>query len=119
MIYEKILNGHIAFPPYVDPLAKDLIKVSSRVPPVICPLRVRTRHPQRLLTADLSRRLGNLRNGALDIKTHSWFAGVDWGAVSRREITVRRCRSSLRRNVGPMPLACRRPSSRGTRGRAI
>lgn len=39
-IYEKILQGRIAFPPHFDPHAKDLIK--------------------HLLTPDLSKRLGNL-----------------------------------------------------------
>ncbi|KAL1915968.1 uncharacterized protein VTP21DRAFT_6356 [Calcarisporiella thermophila] len=57
-IYERILAGRIHFPPYIDPVAKDLIK--------------------RLLTADRTRRLGNLRGGADDIKRHKWFRGVDW-----------------------------------------
>jgi hypothetical protein len=30
--------------------------------------------------------LGNLRGGALDIKNHQWFEGVDWQAVERRII---------------------------------
>lgn len=40
-IYEKILAGRIYFPPHIDPVAKDLIK--------------------KLLTADRTKRLGNLK----------------------------------------------------------
>lgn len=67
-IYEKILNGKFSFPPHIDFVAKDLIK--------------------RLLTADLSKRLGNLKAGTEDIKNHRWFDGVDWEAVKRKEIRV-------------------------------
>lgn len=65
-IYEKILNGKFAFPPHIDFVAKDLIK--------------------RLLMADLSKRLGNLREGAQGVKDHRWFEGVDWAMVERKEI---------------------------------
>lgn len=65
-IYEKILQGRIAFPAHFHPDAKDLIK--------------------RLLTADRTRRLGNLKDGADDIKAHRWFKGVDWNAVENRQI---------------------------------
>ncbi|ORY46367.1 Pkinase-domain-containing protein, partial [Rhizoclosmatium globosum] len=60
-LYEKIVACRLAFPPFMHPLAKDLIR--------------------RLLTPDLSRRYGNLRDGALDIKLHPWFQGVDWDAM--------------------------------------
>ncbi|KAI9094599.1 camp-dependent protein kinase 9 [Phlyctochytrium arcticum] len=63
-IYEKILAGKIQFPPHFDPYAKDLIK--------------------RLLTADRTKRLGNLKDGAEDIKRHRWFRGVDWRALQNR-----------------------------------
>jgi len=65
-IYEKILRNEIAFPAHIDPYAKDLIRG--------------------LLTADRSKRLGNLRGGAKDVMSHSWFAGVDWGSLERKEI---------------------------------
>ena len=65
-IYEKILQGRIAFPPIFDPEAKDIIK--------------------RFLTSDRSKRLGNLFGGANDVKSHRWFAGVDWNAVLHRQI---------------------------------
>ncbi|GAA6063530.1 hypothetical protein JCM10212_006703 [Sporobolomyces blumeae] len=65
-IYEKILTGKFQGPNHVDPVAKDLIR--------------------RLLTADLTKRLGNLSGGAEDVKMHRWFEGVDWEAVRRKEI---------------------------------
>lgn len=65
-IYEKILAAKIAFPPHIDSLTKDLIR--------------------RLLTVDRSKRLGNLRGGAMDVMMHPWFSGVDWGALERRQI---------------------------------
>ncbi|KAK1922063.1 camp-dependent protein kinase A catalytic subunit [Papiliotrema laurentii] len=65
-IYEKILRNEIAFPAHIDPYAKDLIRG--------------------LLTADRTKRLGNLRGGAKDVMSHPWFAGVDWGSLERKEI---------------------------------
>ncbi|CAG8433432.1 1776_t:CDS:10 [Diversispora eburnea] len=65
-IYEKILAGKIQFPPHFDSNAKDLIK--------------------RLLTADRSKRLGNLRGGSEDVKKHKWFRGVDWQGLHDRRI---------------------------------
>ncbi|CAO3656810.1 unnamed protein product [Mucor fragilis] len=65
-LYEKILQGKIRWPSYFDPNAKDLLK--------------------HLLTSDLSRRYGNLKNGADDIKNHPWFQGVDFDRVANRQI---------------------------------
>ncbi|KAG2238061.1 hypothetical protein INT48_002628 [Thamnidium elegans] len=65
-LYEKILQGKIRWPSYFDPNAKDLLK--------------------HLLTSDLSRRYGNLKNGANDIKNHPWFQGVDFERVANRQI---------------------------------
>jgi serine/threonine protein kinase len=53
-IYQKILEGKIKFPWHFERHSKDLIK--------------------KLLTADLTKRLGNLKGGADDIKKHKWFA---------------------------------------------
>lgn len=69
LIDEKILAGKFSFPPHIDFVAKDLIK--------------------RLLTADLTKRLGNLKDGAEGVKRHRWFEGVAWEAVERKEIRVR------------------------------
>lgn len=65
-IYEKILRNEVSFPSHIDPYAKDLIRG--------------------LLTADRTKRLGNLRGGARDVMGHPWFQGVDWGALERKEI---------------------------------
>ncbi|KAJ1869159.1 cAMP-dependent protein kinase catalytic subunit [Coemansia sp. RSA 486] len=65
-LYEKILAGRIQWPAQFDPVARDLVS--------------------RLLTADLSRRLGNLHRGSADIKEHRWFAEVDWTRLAAREI---------------------------------
>ncbi|KAJ1899011.1 cAMP-dependent protein kinase catalytic subunit [Coemansia sp. IMI 209127] len=65
-LYEKIMAGRIQWPAQFDPVARDLVS--------------------RLLTADLSRRLGNLHRGSADIKDHRWFAEVDWNRLAAREI---------------------------------
>jgi serine/threonine protein kinase len=60
-IYQKILSGKIVFPKLFDKNAKGLVK--------------------KLLTADLGKRYGNLKNGVDDIKNHKWFSGLDWGKL--------------------------------------
>lgn len=65
-LYEKILGCKLRFPSHFDPLAKDLVK--------------------RLLSPDLSKRFGNLKDGVQDIKRHKWFAGVDWDKLVTLEI---------------------------------
>eukprot|EP00002_Diphylleia_rotans_P035904 TRINITY_DN786_c1_g4_i1.p1 TRINITY_DN786_c1_g4~~TRINITY_DN786_c1_g4_i1.p1 ORF type:complete len:348 (-),score=74.82 TRINITY_DN786_c1_g4_i1:408-1451(-) len=65
-IYTKILKGKFEFPPHIDPNAKDLIK--------------------RFLTADRSKRLGNLKSGADDIKKHRWFKDFNFDDLYHRKI---------------------------------
>jgi len=60
-IYEKILSGKIDWPRQVEPLAKDLIK--------------------KLLVQDRTKRLGNMKNGAEDVKRHRYFKNIDWEDV--------------------------------------
>ena len=36
---------------------------------------------------DRTRRLGNLRDGALDVKKHRFFKGLDWEAMAKRKST--------------------------------
>ncbi|KAJ3090648.1 hypothetical protein HK102_003096 [Quaeritorhiza haematococci] len=67
-IYEKILAGKIVFPSHFDSSAKDLIK--------------------KLLTADRTKRLGNLKAGSEDIKRHKWFRGVDWQGLLNRAVVA-------------------------------
>jgi serine/threonine protein kinase len=62
-MYKIILAGKLVFPTSTSKESRDLIS--------------------KLLTQDLSRRLGNLRGGGRDIRAHSWFANVDWAAVVR------------------------------------
>ena len=65
-IYEKILSGKIDWPRQVEPLAKDLIK--------------------KLLVQDRTKRLGNMKNGADDVKRHRWFKNIDWEDVFYKKI---------------------------------
>uniref|UniRef100_A0A1B6HWE6 Protein kinase domain-containing protein n=4 Tax=Homalodisca liturata TaxID=320908 RepID=A0A1B6HWE6_9HEMI len=65
-IYEKILAGKIEWPRNLDPVAKDLIK--------------------KLLVGDRTKRLGNMKNGADDIKRHRWFKNVNWQDVYQRRL---------------------------------
>jgi len=65
-IYQKILAGKIYFPKYFDKNAKALVK--------------------KLLTADLSKRYGNLKDGSDDILKHKWFSSLDWAKLEKMEI---------------------------------
>merc|ERR1719359_2206458 len=65
-IYQKILSGKIVFPKLFDKNAKGLVK--------------------KLLTADLGKRYGNLKNGVEDIKQHKWFNPIDWEKLLQKEI---------------------------------
>ncbi|KAK0753399.1 camp-dependent protein kinase catalytic subunit [Schizothecium vesticola] len=65
-IYENILKGKIKYPAYIHPDAQDLL--------------------ERLITADLTKRLGNLYGGSQDVKNHSWFAEVTWDRLARKDI---------------------------------
>merc|ERR1712166_1608166 len=60
-IYQKILQGKLEFPRHFETHARDLVK--------------------KLLSADRTKRIGNLKNGAEDIKKHKWFKGFDWSAL--------------------------------------
>ncbi|KAH7421598.1 hypothetical protein KP509_13G065400 [Ceratopteris richardii] len=62
--YQKILSGKLVFPASFSRSAKDLIR--------------------KLLTAELSKRLGCLKGGVDDIKNHSWFANVNWENIMKR-----------------------------------
>ncbi|KAJ1823047.1 cAMP-dependent protein kinase catalytic subunit [Coemansia sp. RSA 2671] len=65
-IYEKILAGKPVFPNFFSAPARDLI--------------------QRLLIADVGKRLGNLQGDGEDIKAHAWFAAIDWQVLVQRRI---------------------------------
>ena len=73
-IYEKILSGKIDWPRHMDPIAKDLVK--------------------KLLVPDRTKRIGNMKNGAEDIKRHRWFKHLDWDEVFNKKQTVSCTRSA-------------------------
>ncbi|CAD7081429.1 unnamed protein product [Hermetia illucens] len=64
-IYEKILSGKIDWPKNMDPVAKDLVK--------------------KLLVLDRTKRLGNMKNGADDVKKHRWFKNINWTDVLNKK----------------------------------
>lgn len=35
---------------------------------------------------DLTKRIGNLKNGVNDVKQHKWFHNVDWMAIYERKL---------------------------------
>ncbi|KAL8855079.1 MAG: hypothetical protein Q9221_000276 [Calogaya cf. arnoldii] len=65
-IYENIIKGKVKYPPYIHPDAQDLL--------------------QRLITPDLTKRLGNLHAGSKDVMNHTWFAEVTWERLARKDI---------------------------------
>ncbi|XJO75848.1 hypothetical protein BDV3_006463 [Batrachochytrium dendrobatidis] len=65
-IFEAIMHSEINYPSH---LARDAVSLL-----------------QKLLTKDPSKRLGSGKNDALDIKQHSFFAGVDWESLKHLEI---------------------------------
>lgn len=67
-IYKNILNGALKFPKHFDPGAKSII-----------------RH---LLESDLSKRYGNLKNGAKDVKNHRFFEVIKWISLVNKSIAA-------------------------------
>lgn len=65
-IYENILKGKVKYPAYINADAQNLL--------------------ERLITADLTKRLGNLYGGPQDVKSHPWFAEVTWDRLARKDI---------------------------------
>eukprot|EP00118_Oscarella_pearsei_P006731 m.31002 g.31002 ORF g.31002 m.31002 type:complete len:347 (+) comp31425_c1_seq1:837-1877(+) len=66
-IYEKILAGKIDWPRHLEPIARDIIK--------------------KFLVHDRTKRLGNMRNGAEDVKKHKFFREIeDWESVVQRKL---------------------------------
>ncbi|RNF11262.1 putative protein kinase A catalytic subunit [Trypanosoma rangeli] len=65
-IYEKILEGRVQFPRWVELRAKDLIKS--------------------LLVLDPTKRLGSLNWGTQDVKRHKFYSGVDWEVLLQKNV---------------------------------
>ena len=68
-IYKNILRGRINFPTIFQ---KEARSAKSLI-----------RH---LLTADLSKRYGNLKDGVKDIKKHRWFDTFIWDDMIKKKI---------------------------------
>ena len=49
-----------------------------------------------LLQADLTKRLGNMKNGVADIKNHRWFQSTDWVAVHQKKVCLTHLRFECR-----------------------
>ncbi|KAL6948893.1 cAMP-dependent protein kinase subunit [Hanseniaspora vineae] len=64
--YDNILNLPLKFPNFFPDDVRDLLS--------------------RLIQRDLSKRLGNLQNGAQDVKDHPWFAEVIWSKLLNKSI---------------------------------
>ena len=64
--YEKILHGNVIYPSFFHPDVVDLLS--------------------KLITADLTRRIGNLQSGSEDIKSHPWFSEVVWEKLLNKDI---------------------------------
>lgn len=69
-IYQQILAGSSStkFPRYFDRSAKSLI--------------------MKLLTANLTKRYGCLKEGAEGVKRHKWFQGIDWDLLLECKLTA-------------------------------
>ena len=96
-LYEKILANKPRFPAHFDPDAKDLCK--------------------RLMTADLSRRYGNLKNGSKDIRNHKWC--VPHGARAGRRTVAALANPRARLHVMHCAFHTRAVGSRALIGRRL
>ena len=65
-LYEKILTCQVSYPQYLTPSAAAIIG--------------------HLLEPDLTKRYGNLHNGAEDIKSDRWFQGIDWVLANQAKL---------------------------------
>lgn len=65
-LYEQILDCRVPWSEEISPVAKNLLLG--------------------LLTPDLSRRYGNMEDGARDIKDHPFFAGIDFEELRKRNV---------------------------------
>merc|ERR1711871_509446 len=65
-ICRNIVNGRLVFPNSFGSDAKDLVR--------------------QLLERDVSKRLGNLKEGPEQIRTHRWFKSIDWNKLNSKSI---------------------------------
>lgn len=67
-LYEKILNAKLKLPQYLSDEIKDFMHC--------------------LVQSDVTKRYGNLKSGVNDIKTHKWFAPIDWMKIYEKKVKV-------------------------------
>ncbi|XP_028042100.1 cAMP-dependent protein kinase catalytic subunit 1-like [Bombyx mandarina] len=65
-LYEKVLVGSYKCPENMSPECKNLLKG--------------------LLQVDPSKRIGSLKGGIYEIKSHTWFNGLDWQAIFHQKL---------------------------------
>jgi serine/threonine protein kinase len=65
-IYKKVLAGELTYPKHINDEVKDLLT--------------------QLLNPKPGFRLGNLKNGAADVKAHAWFKDLDWKALEGKKL---------------------------------
>jgi protein kinase A len=65
-VYEKIVSGKVRYPSHFSNDLKDLLR--------------------QLLQVDLTKRYGNLKNGAGDVRGHKWFSSIDWVAIYQKKV---------------------------------
>ena len=83
-IYEKILSGHVAIPSHFSRGMADLVK--------------------KLLRTYQSKRLGRTKGGCAGIMKHRFFSGMDWAALTKRDMDVPiKPSSDLNRNFDFFP----------------
>lgn len=68
VMYESIVKSTVRFPSSVDSDAKSLVK--------------------HLLERDLTKRYGNLKNQAQDVKDHRFFDDINWQAIYDRKVVA-------------------------------
>lgn len=65
-VYKQALSGKVAYPSHVSRFARHLISQFLQTSP--------------------SKRIGNLRGGTVDIKSHPFFKDFDWEALETRRM---------------------------------
>ena len=66
-VYEKIFAGKVRYPFHFSQELRSLLRKG-------------------LLQSDLTKRLGNLKEGVEDIRNHEWFADVEWMSVYLKRV---------------------------------
>ncbi|MBN3280715.1 PRKX kinase, partial [Polyodon spathula] len=93
-IYQKILAGKIDFPRHLDFNVKGSANYVSKqasllvksFPSNVALLSFSRDLIKKFLVVERTRRLGNMKNGADDVKKHRWFKHIDWDAVPQRKL---------------------------------